>query len=190
MLNQFYAAFAPLSFTVYGLWLIVVQTRHADWRRSPEHRRRAYAVSLHFAIPGLMSLLALVDPANSTMWRGEIQIEEAHPFMPRGDVAEVADGCAFVPSFANVSAVATDDGLVLVDTGSQLFARTALDDLRRWSADRVHTAVYSHGHIDHVFGVPLIEEEASTKGWAPPTVIAHEALPARFYRYILTAGYN
>ena len=69
MLNQFYAAFAPLSFTVYGLWLIVVQTRHADWRRSPAHRRRAYAVSLHFALPGLMSLLALVDPTNTTVWR-------------------------------------------------------------------------------------------------------------------------
>ena len=69
MLNEFYAAFAPLSFTVYGLWLIVVQTRHADWRRSPAHRRRAYAVSLHFALPGLMSLLALVDPANTTVWR-------------------------------------------------------------------------------------------------------------------------
>src|SRR3954466_12941209 len=69
MLNEFYAAFAPLSFTVYGLWLIVVQTRHSEWRRSPEHRRRAYAVSLHFAIPGLMSLLALVDPTNGTVWR-------------------------------------------------------------------------------------------------------------------------
>lgn len=69
MLNEFYVAFAPLSFTVYGLWLIVVQTRHAYWRHSPEHRRRAYAVSLHFAIPGLMSLLALVDPTNGTVWR-------------------------------------------------------------------------------------------------------------------------
>jgi alkyl sulfatase BDS1-like metallo-beta-lactamase superfamily hydrolase len=124
------------------------------------------------------------------LWRGEIPIEQAHPFAPRGSVAEVADGCAFVPSFANVSAVSTDDGLVLVDTGSQLFARGALDELRRWSTDRVHTAVYSHGHIDHVFGVPLIEEEAEAKGWAAPTVIAHEALPPRFDRYILTAGYN
>jgi len=124
------------------------------------------------------------------LWRGEIPIEQAHPFAPRGAVAQVADSCAFVPSFANVSAVATGDGLVLVDTGSQLFARAALDELRRWSTDRVHTAVYSHGHIDHVFGVPLIEEEAATQGWAPPTVIAHEALPPRFDRYILTAGYN
>jgi hypothetical protein len=77
MLNEFYAAFAPLSFTVYGLWLIVVQTRHSEWRRSPEHRRRAYAVSLHFAIPGLMSLLALVDPANNTVWRVSFALSAA-----------------------------------------------------------------------------------------------------------------
>jgi phosphatidylserine synthase len=77
MLNDFYAAFAPLSFTVYGLWLIVVQTRHADWRRSPEHRRRAYAVSLHFAIPGLMSLLALVDPTNGSVWRVSFALSAA-----------------------------------------------------------------------------------------------------------------
>lgn len=77
MLNDFYAAFAPLSFTVYGLWLIVVQTRHAEWRHSPEHRRRAYAVSLHFAIPGLMSLLALVDPANNTVWRVSFALSAA-----------------------------------------------------------------------------------------------------------------
>lgn len=124
------------------------------------------------------------------LWQGEIAIEQAHPFAPMGSATEVADGCAFVASFANVSAVSTDDGLVLVDTGSQLFARSALDELRRWSSDRVDTAVYSHGHIDHVFGVPLIEEEAKANGWAPPTVVAHEALPARFDRYILTAGYN
>jgi alkyl sulfatase BDS1-like metallo-beta-lactamase superfamily hydrolase len=124
------------------------------------------------------------------LWRGEIAIEDNHPFAPLGGVVEVAPGCAFIPSFANVSAVATDDGLVLVDTGSQLFARMVLDELRRWSDARVHTAVYSHGHIDHVFGVPLMEEEAKEKGWEPPTVLAHEALPARFDRYVLTAGYN
>src|SRR5205814_8158337 len=52
-----------------GVGRLVVQTRHSDWRRSPAHRRRAYAVSLHFALPGLMSLLALVDPANRDVWR-------------------------------------------------------------------------------------------------------------------------
>lgn len=69
MLKDFYAAFAPVCFTLLGLWLIVVQTRHAEWRWSSLHRRRAYAVSLHFSLPGLMSLLSLVDSASVSLWR-------------------------------------------------------------------------------------------------------------------------
>jgi alkyl sulfatase BDS1-like metallo-beta-lactamase superfamily hydrolase len=63
-------------------------------------------------------------------------------------------------------------------------------DIRRWSSAPLHTAVYSHGHIDHVFGVPVWEQEAKEQGWRAPEVIAHHALPARFDRYIFTAGYN
>jgi len=77
MLNDFYGAFAPLAFTVFGLWLVVVQTRHADWSKSPEHRRRAYAVSLHFAIPGLMGLLSLVDPQSAALWRVSFAVSGA-----------------------------------------------------------------------------------------------------------------
>ena len=124
------------------------------------------------------------------LWRGEARIEDHHPFAPEGGLAEVGEGTVFLPGFANVSAFATGDGLVLVDTGSPFTARTVHSEIRRWSADRMHTAVYSHGHIDHVFGVPVFEAEAAEKGWAPPTVVAHEALPARFDRYVLTAGYN
>ena len=69
MLSTFYSAFSPVAFTVLGLWLVVVQTRHSDWSGSAEHRRRAYAVSLHFALPGLMSLLSLVDPNSKAMWK-------------------------------------------------------------------------------------------------------------------------
>jgi len=41
-----------------------------------------------------------------------------------------------------------------------------------------------------VFGVPLFEEEGRSRGWTPPRVVAHEAVPDRFDRYRLTAGYN
>jgi hypothetical protein len=41
MLTEFYVAFATVCFTLLGLWIIVVQTRHAEWRRSAVHRRRA-----------------------------------------------------------------------------------------------------------------------------------------------------
>ena len=124
------------------------------------------------------------------LWRGERTTAEHNPISFTGDLTEVSTGTAFVPSFANVSAFATDEGLVLVDTGSQFMARRVHEGIRAWSEHRLHTAIYSHGHIDHVFGVPVFEEEARSKGWAAPRVVAHEALPARFDRYVLTAGYN
>ena len=125
------------------------------------------------------------------LWRGERDIVEIHPVGGYlGGVSEVAPNTAFVPSFANVSAFGTDDGLVLVDTGSTFVAAAVHDALRRWTPLRLDTAVYSHGHIDHVFGVPVWEEEASTKGWPAPVVVAHDGVPARFDRYVATAGYN
>jgi glyoxylase-like metal-dependent hydrolase (beta-lactamase superfamily II) len=124
------------------------------------------------------------------LWRGEITSSEYHPVGHQGGLAEIGDGVAFVPSFANVSAFATQDGLVLVDTGSSFVAAAVHDQLRRWSGQRLNTAVYSHGHIDHVFGVPVWETESAERGWPAPVVVAHEALPGRFDRYLLTAGYN
>jgi alkyl sulfatase BDS1-like metallo-beta-lactamase superfamily hydrolase len=125
------------------------------------------------------------------LWRGEADIESHHPVQNfSSDPEEIVEGIAFVSSFANVSAVATGDGLVLVDTGSQFMAQNIHNALRTWSNERLNTAIYSHGHIDHVFGVPVFEAESEENGWPAPRVIAHEALPPRFDRYILTAGFN
>jgi glyoxylase-like metal-dependent hydrolase (beta-lactamase superfamily II) len=131
-------------------------------------------------------VLGLVD----RLWAGEITTETNHLFAMTPSLVEVADDIAFLPAFANVSAFRTGEGLVMVDTGSFFAARGIHEEIRRWTPAALHTAVYSHGHVDHVFGVPVFEEEAATKGWPLPVVIAHEALPARFDRYVLTAGYN
>ncbi len=131
-------------------------------------------------------VLAVAD----RLWNGEITTSTFHPVDHIGGFVEITEGVGFCPSFANVSSFATEDGLVLVDTGSAPLAKVVHDDIRTWSPARLHTAVYSHGHIDHVFGVPVWEEEAAAEGWAAPEVIAHHALPARFDRYIFTAGYN
>jgi glyoxylase-like metal-dependent hydrolase (beta-lactamase superfamily II) len=131
-------------------------------------------------------VLALAD----RLWRGEVTTSEFHPVRHVGGLAEICDGVAFLPAFANVTAVATADGLVLVDTGSAFAARAIHDDVRGWTSQRLNTAIYSHGHIDHVFGVPVWESEASEQGWPAPIVVAHEALPLRFDRYLMTLGYN
>lgn len=124
------------------------------------------------------------------LWRGETSIEEHHPITNTGDLSEVRPGVAFIPSFANVTAFSTDAGLVLVDTGSPMFARQIHLQIREWSDRPVHTAIYTHGHIDHVFGVKPFDEEAEAHGWPRPRVLAHAGVVRRFDRYRLTAGYN
>ena len=99
---------------------------------------------------------------------------------------EVADRSYFVSSFANVSAFATDAGLVLVDTGSFVLAEPTRAVLRKLTTERAHTAVWTHGHVDHCFGVELYEKEAGQ----PVHVIAHEAIQRRFERYKITRGWN
>jgi hypothetical protein len=74
VLTDFYISFSAVCFTLLGLWLVVVQTRHAEWRGSSLARRRAYGVAMHFSLPGLMGLLALINPGSSALWRTSFAI--------------------------------------------------------------------------------------------------------------------
>jgi alkyl sulfatase BDS1-like metallo-beta-lactamase superfamily hydrolase len=124
------------------------------------------------------------------LWRGEASIKDHHPIIFGEELAEVTDGVAFLPNFGNCSVFKTGDGLFMVDTGSSFTAPTMFEQVRRWSTGQLNTAVFSHGHIDHVFGVQLFDDEALRNGWQPPRVVAHDHLPRRFDRYVMTAGYN
>ena len=133
-----------------------------------------------------MDLLDLADK----LFTGELPIESHHPFASSGAMAEVQPGLAFVDAFANSSAADTPGGLVIVDTSGVFHAKAVHATIRTWSNRPLHTAIFTHGHIDHVFGVDLYEEEARTNGWPAPRVIAHTAIAERFERYRMTAGYN
>jgi len=127
-------------------------------------------------------LLELAD----RLWEGAEGIEGHHPVGFTGDLIDFGDGLAFLPSFANVTAFDTSEGLVLIDTGGFVISSMVHERIRGWSKSPLHTAIYSHGHVDHVFGVPHFEAEDGP----PPRVVAHEGVNARFDRYALTAGYN
>jgi alkyl sulfatase BDS1-like metallo-beta-lactamase superfamily hydrolase len=124
------------------------------------------------------------------LWNGEITTYEQHPFTAVRDIEEIAEKTIFYRSFANVTAFDTDDGLVMIDTGAFFNRAQTFQTIRDWSKARLDSAVFTHGHIDHVFGVPPFAEEAKERGWRPPRVIGHKDMAARFDRYILTAGYN
>ncbi|HEX6838272.1 MAG TPA: alkyl sulfatase dimerization domain-containing protein [Polyangia bacterium] len=123
-------------------------------------------------------------------WTGAISPREQHPFIPLGIHEEVAPGVAFVSSFANVTAIAGERGLTLVDTGSAQLGAQVHACVRAWSEAPVHTAIYTHGHIDHVLGIERFDAEAVRERRPLPRVIAHQGVLARFDRYRLTAGYN
>jgi alkyl sulfatase BDS1-like metallo-beta-lactamase superfamily hydrolase len=132
-------------------------------------------------------LLAAAD----SLWRGEQSTEDRHPLrLGGGLVGEVAPGTAFIESFSNVSVFATSEGLLLIDTAARHLAEATRDAVRGWSDAPISTIVYTHGHIDHVFGTKAFDEEARSAGRPQPQVIAHEAVPERFDRYRLTLGLN
>jgi glyoxylase-like metal-dependent hydrolase (beta-lactamase superfamily II) len=60
---------------------------------------------------------------------------------------------------ANVTAIGSERGLVVVDThGSTAAGRLVLDDLRRLGAGEVHAVVNTHWHWDHSFGNAAFRE--------------------------------
>jgi alkyl sulfatase BDS1-like metallo-beta-lactamase superfamily hydrolase len=124
------------------------------------------------------------------LWTGELDTAHHHPLQLFGEFAEVQPGVAFVAAFSNVAALATDDGLVLVDTSSPFMCDRVHRVLRKWRTDAAHTIVFTHGHIDHVFGVGQYEQDAADQGRPTPRVVAHESIGDRFRRYVETAGWN
>ncbi|WP_406012964.1 MBL fold metallo-hydrolase [Streptomyces sp. NBC_00984] len=106
------------------------------------------------------------------------------------ELVSVRERVGFLPAFANVAVFDTGDGLVLVDSGDVRTAAPLHEAVRAFSEQPVGTVVYTHGHVDHVFGVAPFDEQADSEGRPRPEVIAHEAVTARFDRYVSTAGYN
>ena len=92
--------------------------------------------------------------------------------------------------FGNATAVRTDAGLVLVDTGSRETASQTLAALRRWDESPVHTVIYTHGHIDHTWEPGSSTRRPMHEGIARPRIIAHRNVLYRFDRYDATHGLN
>jgi len=68
-LDDFYKTVATISFTLLGLWWVVVQLKYKEAAGDVRRRRHAYTVSLYFLLPGVMTLVASVDSDLSLLWR-------------------------------------------------------------------------------------------------------------------------
>ncbi len=101
------------------------------------------------------------------------------------DPHEVAPGVLMNAAFVNTYTVRTPAGLLCIDPGFGHTAGALHRAVRAWSDGPLHTAVYTHGHADHAFGLrPFLDAGER------PQIIAQERCPERFRRYQLTHGWN
>ncbi len=127
-------------------------------------------------------------------WNGEGDLVFGeHPVAPIAgrEAEEIEDGVLCLKSIASVTAIDTGEGLVMLDTGGFFDQDVVYDSVRAWRPhSRLGAAVYSHHHVDHIFGTARFEAEAAERGWSGPTVYGHDAIPDHLRRYQRTAGWN
>jgi glyoxylase-like metal-dependent hydrolase (beta-lactamase superfamily II) len=107
-------------------------------------------------------------------------------FTGRHEASYVAPDTLFMTAdYVNLAAFETPDGLLLVDTGMVAAGPRVFEELRKRTKAPLHTVVYTHGHLDHAFGLgPWLEAGER------PRVIAHENVVRRFRTYMRTAPMN
>ena len=85
----------------------------------------------------------------------------------------------------------TAEGLVLVDVGSPFLSGQVHRTLRAWSAEPPpHRRLLPRPHRPRLRGPPVRGRRRGPAAGRRPPVVAHEAVAARFDRYVRTAGYN
>lgn len=129
------------------------------------------------------------------LWRGEIDsVHEAHPLTDpyrhrQGE--EIEAGVLYYKSFASATTLDTGGSLVMLDTGAQVDTDQLYQAVRAWRPNRwLAAAVFSHHHVDHIFGVGPFEREAAERKLPRPLVYGHEALSTHFDRYKKTLPWN
>ena len=85
------------------------------------------------------------------MWGGNLGDSNVHPARVQVKFEEMAPGMGFMSAFSNALVLDTEEGLVFIDTSSFFHATQVFEGVRAWSEKRVHTGIYTHGHVDHVF---------------------------------------
>jgi len=124
------------------------------------------------------------------LWTGKTTTFTHHPFGPPFGLEKICDGIYFFKGFSNTVILETGAGLVIVDPAGIVDVSLKHPTIRKVLDAPLNTAIFTHGHTDHVYGVEDYAEENRERGLNPPRVVAHRLLPARLKRYIRTNGWN
>lgn len=105
------------------------------------------------------------------LWRGMGEEQQA-----TSDIVRLGIG--------NTSVVYTDDGVVVIDLPlGNRFGRKAVEAIRKRTDKPIRAIIYTHGHIDHIWSVPVFFADAKAHKCARPHIIGHKNVARRFDRY-------
>jgi glyoxylase-like metal-dependent hydrolase (beta-lactamase superfamily II) len=107
-------------------------------------------------------------------------------FTGRNQASYVAPRTLFMTAnYVNLVAFETSQGILLVDTGMEEAGEAVYQEIRKQTDAPLHTVVFTHGHLDHAFGLqPWLDAGES------PRIVAHENVVERFRTYMKTAPMN
>ncbi len=124
------------------------------------------------------------------LWNGETDTYLHHPFAEPYDIVEIKENLWFNRAFSNSIIRKTAEGLIIIDPAAQFDEAIRHKKVRSVTKDKVHSVIYTHGHVDHCFGLNQYFRDCKKNQWERPQIISHENVPKRFDRYEETHGYN
>lgn len=84
----------------------------------------------------------------------------------------------------NTSVVYTNEGVVVIDVPlGNRFGHKAVEAIRKRTDKPIYAIIYTHGHIDHVWSVPVFFADAEAHKYTNPHIIGHRNVSRRFDRY-------
>lgn len=124
--------------------------------------------------------MADVRDISERLWNGDASTAVHHPVTDQvREGQEILDRVLYYKGFASANTIDTGDGLVMLDTGAVFDTNALFESVRKWRPDaRLAAAVFSHHHVDHIFGVGPFEREADERRWPHPSSTATPTSPA------------
>ena len=181
------ASVMPCSGQIYSLkWVISILTAifdtYASWIISGGRKMIDAYIELQEIGEHIAEVASGWGPFSQAVGGGFFQRSGAAVEDSRAQttITQVAPQTWFIRMpFANMCVLETDDGIVLVDTGGACHGPALLEAIRSVTDKPFHTAIYTHAHVDHAYGLWAFKEA----GELPQNIIAHENTIDWFKRY-------
>ncbi len=101
------------------------------------------------------------------LWVGKKDTFSHHPFGAPRDIELIneinSQRTWFYRGFSNSIIRETDEGLIIVDPGALFDVNWKFKAVREVTTQRAHTAIFTHGHVDHIGIKPYLKADSKVK---------------------------